>query len=144
MSSIADRPYLLYADDDLDDLKLFKDTIREVQPDVVLFEEKNGRKAIEFLESIPFGERLPSAIILDWNMPELNGPQTLSKIKINPTYSKIPVLIFTTSNHVGQKEQALSNKADAFITKPFEYSKLIELCRMFAAFLENPALLKLQ
>lgn len=135
-------PYVLYADDDPDDLYLLKETFLKTQPTVDLVGHKNGREVFEFLESIPAGEPLPGIIILDLNMPVWNGTATLEAIKRNDSYKNIPVYIFTNSDHPKHREAALTMGAKDFIMKPYRKDDLFAVCNELAAQANNNILYK--
>lgn len=112
---------ILYVDDDEDDRDLFAEVMKEESPNVKLVFAENGLKAIEYLQSTGQPQKdLPCLIVLDLNMPYLDGKKTYEKIKINPALKKIPVVIFTSSNNPNDKnffEQA----GIELITKPFDF-----------------------
>ncbi len=126
-------PYILYADDDPDDLYLLKETFSKTQPPVSFVGQENGKKVFEFLESIPVGEPLPGIIILDLNMPVWNGTFTLETIKKADVYKQIPVYIFTNSDHPKHREAALTMGAKDFIMKPYSSEDLFAICSQLAA-----------
>lgn len=127
------EPYILYADDDPDDLYLLKETFSKTQPPVSFVGQENGKKVFEFLESIPVGEPLPGIIILDLNMPVWNGTFTLETIKKADVYKQIPVYIFTNSDHPKHREAALTMGAKDFIMKPYRSEDLFAICSQLAA-----------
>lgn len=129
---LAEQPYILYADDDPDDLLLLADTFSKTQPPVKMLGFENGRKAFSYLESIPAGHPLPGLVVLDLNMPEWNGSFTLEKLKKSDTYKHIPVYIFTNSDHPRHRATSLQMGAVEFITKPYRKSDLLEVCTRLA------------
>lgn len=135
-------PYILYADDDIDDRMLIAEMLHELGSGIQLKHYQNGRLAFEYLQSIPSGERLPSVIILDLNMPEWGGLETLEALKKNDKLSSVPVVIFTTSDYDKHRDISFSKGADDFITKPYKVEKLDEVCLKFASFLKYPAIIK--
>ena len=95
---------ILYADDDLDDKTWVNEANKILNYSLDIEFVENGREVFEWLQQF---EDLPSLIVLDLNMPELDGRQTLQKLKSSETYKVIPVVIVTTS----------SNKVDIEICK---------------------------
>ena len=87
---------ILLADDDADDRMLFEEAYRDRNDIVLLPPVVNGREVIDRLEEIPHDNDLPDLIILDHNMPQMNGQQTLAFLKANDRYSNIPVCICST------------------------------------------------
>lgn len=66
----------------------------------------------------------PDIILLDWILPDLNGPDVLKHLKKNKVTRNIPVLMLTGRNTIGDIESAFNKGADAYLTKPVSLSKL--------------------
>ena len=88
---------ILCVDDDADDLQLLHETLKGVEEEFAVLEAHNGRQAIELLQKLKLNKAHPCLIILDINMPVLNGKETLSIIKKDEELKSIPVVVFTTS-----------------------------------------------
>lgn len=88
----------------------------------------NGQAAIEFLhQHLTFAEApSPQLILLDLNLPILNGKEVLAKIKTDPHLCQIPVVVLSTSNAPEDIEESYRLKADYYVTKPGSYSELDE------------------
>lgn len=87
---------ILLAEDDKDDQDFFYVFLRQ-RPDLHLLPAvENGENLLEVLSSLPALADLPDAIILDQNMPKLNGLQTLAFLKQSSQYAHIPVMIYST------------------------------------------------
>jgi CheY-like chemotaxis protein len=127
---------ILVVDDDKEDhmilLEYFTDAGLHEQ---VLFVE-NGQRALEYLEATDDGE-LPRLIILDLNMPILNGTQTLLKIKQNAAHKHIPVIVYSTSENETEKRKCLSFGANAYMVKPLTFDDGVEMIRVFASYLNG-------
>jgi len=121
---------ILYAEDDLDDLSLVKDCFKEFEQ-VELVHAFDGHQAIQTLNQLAKEGTLPCLIILDINMPAMDGRQTLIQIKQSDSLKNIPVVMFTTSNSMLDKEFARKWGAD-FITKPLKYAEVIALADEFS------------
>jgi CheY-like chemotaxis protein len=107
---------ILVADDDPEDLELMEEHILSVEPKAQLNKFKDGLSAYEYLHSRTDTE-LPSLIILDYNMPGLNGCQVLSFIKTS-RYRSIPKIILSNSNTAKYIAECLENGATEYIVKP--------------------------
>lgn len=83
-------------DDDIDDQKLLIEIFREIDPDIHCFTASNGQEGLYKLQTdaIPF----PTLIILDLNMPRIDGWRCLSELKKSERFKSIPVLIYSTSS----------------------------------------------
>lgn len=64
-------------------------------------------------------EQLPDAILMDWNMPVMDGFEALLKLRSNPDYAGLKILMMTTENSAEKIEQAMTAGADEYIMKPF-------------------------
>jgi CheY-like chemotaxis protein len=111
---------ILCVDDDEDDLFFIREVIASQQHNFTIEEAKNGWEAIKFLENSFEKDRLPCLIIMDMNMPRMDGKQTIGKIKDHPELARIPIVIFTTSSNVADR-QYFESRGIHFITKPFDY-----------------------
>ena len=138
MQSSSRAPFIMYVDDDPDDLLIISETMQQFDPFLRVHGFTNSREAFTFLESISDGDRLPSLIILDFNMPLWNGLQMLEAIKANSAYQDIPVLIFTNSDHPRHRELSLSKGAIDFLTKPYGEEELQKTCSRFASYVTHP------
>jgi CheY-like chemotaxis protein len=86
-------------------------------------EVSNGKEALDFLDQSQQTSALPSLIILDINMPILDGKETLTIIKKTEEYKAIPVVVFTTSNSELDKMFCKKHHVE-MITKPPHYKSL--------------------
>ncbi len=113
---------LLHIDDDADDRELLGAVMQRVAPELKLIGAENGLKALEMLQQYET-ETLPCMIVLDLNMPYLNGIQTFERIKADPQLRDIPLVIFSTSESPADK--ALFSKGGIpFFTKPVDFSAM--------------------
>ena len=83
---------ILYADDDQEDQEVFAEIIRAIDPEIRLIRAKDGLQTIELLSN---GDT-PDIIFLDFNMPFLNGQQTVLKIREEKQFADLKVVIFST------------------------------------------------
>ncbi len=117
------RNTILWADDDADDLMLMKEILLKNDRNFEIVEVRNGREALDYLEQAKQTSSLPSLIILDINMPILDGKETLSILKKTEVLKDIPVVVFTTSN--SELDKLFCKKFQVeMITKPPNYKSL--------------------
>jgi two-component system response regulator len=142
MTPMVDNKKILMIDDDAEDRMLMQDMFTEIGVPNVAHYEESGEKAISYLEKLSSVE-LPSVIVLDLNMPRLNGTQVLRLIKENDKLRNITVIIYSTSvNHI-EKEQTLKLGAHSYVIKPSSYDECLEKARYFnklSVDLANPKL----
>ncbi len=127
--------HILYADDDSDDQLFLNESLSSSGLTANMICVNNGEEAISYLEHTPAAE-LPALIILDLNMPKLNGRETLSYLKAKPQLAGIPVIILTTSNSVIEKKQCTLIGADFYFTKPQNikgYQRLVQEFKPYVA-----------
>jgi len=121
---------ILMVDDDEEDRMLMQDTLSEIGAPGIAHYEDSGENAISYLENLTTNE-LPSLIVLDLNMPRLNGTQVLKKIKENDRLKNITVIIYSTSVNYIEKEETLKLGAHSYVVKPSSYEECIEKARYF-------------
>lgn len=90
----------------------------------------NGELAIEFLDKLN-PEHLPSLIVMDLNMPRMNGRETLSFLKQHPVYNAIPVIIYSTSINDIERIKCKEIGAAAYIIKPTTFTECQEIAKWF-------------
>ncbi len=121
---------ILMVDDDAEDRMLMQDMFTEIGvPDVACYAD-SGETALHYLEDLPDDE-LPAVILLDLNMPRLNGTQVLKILKQNEKLKDITVIIYSTSVNIIEKEQSLKLGAHSYVIKPSSYNGCIEKAKYF-------------
>lgn len=120
--------HILLAEDDPDDQELIKEAFSEIDVTFTLQIVKDGKSVINYLETTP-DKKLPCLIVLDYNMPELNGAQVLQELYDKPRYRHIPKVIFSTSGNQLYIQEALKKGAHAYKIKPSDYSSLLQIAR---------------
>lgn len=123
---------ILYADDDTDDRSWVNDACRGLNfPALIEFVE-NGRQVIKYLNEK--ASTLPALIVLDLNMPEMDGRQTLQYLKARPEFEQIPVAIVTTSGNRMDKDVCTKLGASLYLIKPDTHSGWQNILRELQAF----------
>lgn len=101
----------------VDDSRVMRSMLRRVLErrgfDVV--EAENGRAALERLALM----RIPDLALVDWNMPEMNGIDLISAIRLDPNYDQMRVMMVTTETEMSQVERAMNAGANEYVMKPF-------------------------
>lgn len=130
MSTTPHTHTILYAEDDHDDLFMVRQAFEKFEEQVTLLHANDGFDALEQLRQAEIRKASPCLIILDINMPGMDGKETLVHLKQSDRYKKIPVVLFTTSSSDGDK--AFAQKWGAqFVTKPLVFSELEKLAETF-------------
>lgn len=123
------KPLFLLVDDDPDDLMLLKDAIRSIKTDIRIEEARDGRSAINFLKAAVHHQSLPSLVVLDINMPLLNGREVIALIKNEEQLKDIPVVAFSTSSYPADIDYCKTYGVQ-LITKPFGMTLLLDIAKM--------------
>lgn len=120
------------ADDDADDQILLQEALKENNiPNSVNFVE-NGEELIDFLNKRGRFEGVdcyPGLILLDLNMPKMDGRQALKLIKSDPVLKKIPIVVLTTSKAHSDILECYELGVNSFISKPVSFAELVEVTR---------------
>jgi CheY-like chemotaxis protein len=130
LTPVTPKNIIFYADDDSDDLELVQDAFARFTKNVEVVTAKDGVQALSYLQSLNLQSPNPCLIILDINMPILNGRDVLKKIKEMPHLLTVPVVLFSTSSSNLDKEFARRYNA-GFVTKPLDVSQMEMITELF-------------
>lgn len=124
---------ILLGEDDLDDEEILKELFASVDNSFSLTFTNNGKKLLDYLSKVS-DDHLPCLIVLDYNMPEVNGEEILKELKKYPRYSRIPKIIWSTSNSDTYRKRCLEAGANEYIIKPSKVNELLETIRYMISF----------
>lgn len=116
---------IILADDDYDDKDLLEEAIKKNCPDVLFKHADNSTTLFDLLKSSP----APDIIILDINMPYLNGNECLQIIKGNNALKGIKVIMYSTSSNKTDIEESFLHGADHYVIKPDNIEALHKLAK---------------
>ena len=126
---------ILLVDDDPEDRAIIQEAMETIEAGDIIHFAENGEQALEILEQGVQTAQLPCIVVLDLNMPRLNGTETLRLIRANEQLKDISVVIYSTSINPLEKEKCMRLGANEYITKPLSYKestytakKLLDLC----------------
>jgi CheY-like chemotaxis protein len=88
---------------------------------------RDGEEALKYFERWEQGETRPIVILLDLNLPKINGLEVLQKIKSHPDFKTIPVVILTTSSESSDLQAAYQSGANSYIVKPVDFEKFLDV-----------------
>jgi len=125
--------YIMFGEDDLDEEDFLKEVFFSIDPSFSLFFINNGRKLIADLEQMP-DSQLPCLIVLDYNMPELNGGEILKALKQNNRYDPIPKIVWSTSGSEIYKKLCFESGANDYVIKPSNIKELEGIARHLLSF----------
>lgn len=122
------QKFILLADDDREDVELLEEAITGLEPDTKVHAVTTGKMVLDYLENKVNGE-LPGLIVLDYNMPEMNGAEVLDQICSEVRYEKIPKAIWSTSGTSEYIKECMEKGANAYFIKPSNNKQLQQLAQ---------------
>jgi CheY-like chemotaxis protein len=130
---------ILLADDDPDDRFLAREAMEEAQVNNAPRFVPDGGALLDYLYrrgdyADPDAAPRPCLIVLDLNMPGIDGRDALRQIKADPDLRRIPIVILTTSNAEEDIKHSYDLGANAYITKPMTFDGLVEVMRSLDTF----------
>jgi len=117
---------ILYVEDNPDNRTLVRRIL--LSEDYKLFEAKNAYEALNILKSTR-----PDLILMDINMPDMDGYTLTAKIKAMPGFEQIPILALTANVMRGDREKTLEAGCDGYIQKPIDIDQLTSEIERFLA-----------
>ena len=127
---------ILLVEDNPGDVRLTKEALRDAKVLNEVFVAKDGVEAMKFLRrqnsfaNVP----LPDLILLDLNLPKKDGREVLAEIKQDPILKHIPVVVLTTSKAEEDIVKTYNLHANAYITKPVDLNRFVEIIRALEEF----------
>lgn len=124
---------ILMADDDPDDRQLAADALTEARLANPLVFVEDGEELLEYLHATGrYADQpptRPAVILLDLNMPRMDGREALEQIKADPSLRKIPVVVLTTSAEEEDIVGSYDLGVAGYVTKPVTFLELVEVMR---------------
>lgn len=130
---------ILLVEDSVDDIELTLRAFRRHNPLRQVVVVQDGEEALEYL----FGEGryearepepLPEFVLLDLNLPKLNGVEVLRRLRRDPRTNLLPVVMLTTSAEPGDLERCYSGGANSYVRKPVDYQDFVEVVRQLGGY----------
>lgn len=130
---------ILVADDDPDDRMLIEDAFVESRLRNDLRFVKDGIELLDYLRhqgpyEDPATSPRPGIILLDLNMPRMDGREALAHIKADPNLKQIPIIVLTTSKAEEDILRTYDTGVNSFITKPVTFEGLVDLVRVLTSY----------
>ena len=136
MSESAGALKILLIEDNRADVRLTIEAIRDAGLSSNLFTARDGRDALDHLRGEGAYEEpaKPDLILLDLNLPNLDGRQVLAEIKNDDSLKHIPVIVLTTSENEEDVLQVYRAHANCYLTKPIDLDEFIDLVKAIEEF----------
>lgn len=120
------RPILLLEDDDIDVMTVRR-ALRDIKVTNELVIAEDGEKGLDYLRD-PDAEK-PCIILLDLNMPRMNGLEFLHAVKQKPVLRRIPVVVLTSSQQEQDRVKSFDLGIAGYMLKPVNYQQFVEIVR---------------
>jgi CheY-like chemotaxis protein len=128
-----DSKLILLGEDDIDDQEFLMEVFSSIDGSLKIEPIANGERLVAYLDKSD-DESLPRLIILDYNLPELNGAEILKILNNSERYSSIPKLVWSTSNSSLYRTKCLALGALAYIVKPNNIASFREIAKYIISF----------
>lgn len=127
---------ILVVDDDPGDVLMIEEALEDSDVDKVIDVVNDGQEAMEFLrrEGRHAEARRPDVILLDLNMPRMDGRQVLGEVKQDEDLRTIPIVVLTTSNADTDIVGSYTLQANAYVTKPIDLDDFNDVVRRIDEF----------
>lgn len=120
------RPILLVEDDDADAI-MTRRALNDLKVTNKLVHKVDGEDALDYLRGQD--NQKPCVILLDLNMPRMNGFEFLKVVKVDDTLKRIPVVVLTTSDDDRNVVESFNLHGAGYIVKPVDYKQFVEAMR---------------
>jgi CheY-like chemotaxis protein len=122
------EPPILLVDDNPDDIMIAKRAFKKSQIHNKIFVTYDGEEAIQFLRKEGNYKDVPTTglVILDLNMPKVDGFEVLETIKNDDKLKKVPIIVLTSSSRYEDIERAYKLGANSFVVKPVSFEDFVE------------------
>lgn len=116
---------IVLVDDDPDDRAMLEQALREIENKHTIIEAQDGIDCIRKLHEIQEKGQSPCLIVLDINMPRMNGKQTFKVLKEHENFRDIPVVVLSTSSAESDRSFFVGHGVE-YMTKPVRFNILLE------------------
>lgn len=123
---------LLMVDDSPADLHLLETILEDFEPSVTFRGCQKAQHALEILNGDP--QTWPDLILVDLNMPGMNGFEFMTQVKTQAQWRHIPLVVFSTSTRDEDKQRAFDLGANAYLQKPTDIQGLVQVVRGLVRF----------
>ena len=128
---MQDKLTIIIIEDNRADVRLLREALRESFLDPTLYILNDGSSAIRFFDEIKQenSQELPHLILLDLNLPQINGLEVLQHIKGDDTLKRIPVIVLSSSQNPDDIAKAYDLHANCYLTKPVDLEPFFEIVK---------------
>jgi CheY-like chemotaxis protein len=126
--------HILLVDDNEGDILLTKEALDDARIVNRISIAYDGVEALQFLRTHVHTAQMPDLILLDINLPKMDGTELLGIIKADPELKRIPVIMLTTSSSEKDILASYNNYANCYITKPVDLDRFMDVVRTIEDF----------
>jgi CheY-like chemotaxis protein len=131
---------ILLAEDDDGHATLIKRNLERAGVINEIVHVKDGQEALDYLRTegshAGRGQQVPMLMLLDINMPRVNGIDVLREVKGNPATATLPVIMLTTTDDPREVQRCYELGCSIYLTKPVQYAEFVEAIKRLGMFLE--------
>ncbi|MEO1514919.1 MAG: response regulator [Bacteroidota bacterium] len=124
-------PILLIEDDYVDALTVQR-ALKDIDVKNQVIHIENGEDAIQYLKNT--GSLRPCIILLDLNMPRMNGLEFLEVAKTDEHLRSIPIVVLTTSTEHKDRHESFNHSVAGYMVKPIDYDEFVDMMRTISAY----------
>jgi CheY-like chemotaxis protein len=128
---VHNKPILVVEDDQVDTITVIR-ALNEIQVTNPLVHVENGEEALDYLQDSKTEK--PCIILLDLNMPIMNGIEFLQAVKNDKQLKRIPVVVLTTSEEQQDKLNSFELGIAGYMSKPVDYRQFVDVIRSIDAY----------
>lgn len=135
-----DRLKILLAEDDDGHATLIQRNLQRAGVINEIVHVKDGQEALDYLRGdgayVGRGNHVPTLMLLDINMPRVNGIDVLREVKATPATAALPVIMLTTTDDPREVQRCYELGCSVYLTKPVQYPEFVEAIKRLGMFLE--------
>lgn len=127
---------ILLVEDSPGDVVLTAEALRDARVANELHVARDGEEAMRFLrgEGEHAGAPRPDLVLLDLNLPRMDGKEVLAAMRADPALAGIPVVVLTTSTRDADILDAYDLRANAYVSKPVDFTRFLDVVRTLEGF----------
>lgn len=131
---LPDSLDILLVEDNPGDARLTREAFAETDPETTLHVVGTGDEALDALSRRDSDEPFPDLVLLDLNLPGLDGCEVLAEIRSTPDVQRLPVIVVTSSSAREDVERCYDAAANAYLTKPSDPAEFVSLAESIEGF----------